>query len=209
MNIIKFYRVDEPFGFFSNFAPYPIFLENEFWKTAEHFFQASKFTDLNLRLKIKEIESPMKAAKEGRNPKNIIRTDWESIKESVMLNALISKFLQHPKLRKEIILTGNAKLIEHTKNDNYWADGGDGTGQNKLGELLMKVREEVKKYSDDFDLVLPPWVAFPTVSQHDFFWRMGLGEEYLTQWAKFYLQSDKNSYRLMFPESEGWEEIYD
>ena len=40
--------------------------------------------------------------------------------------------------------TGTRELVEHTANDSYWGDGGDGTGQNKLGKLLMQVRDEVK-----------------------------------------------------------------
>jgi len=36
------------------------------------------------------------------------------------------------------------KLIEHTKNDSYWADGGDGNGKNMLGRLLELVRHSIK-----------------------------------------------------------------
>lgn len=37
--------------------------------------------------------------------------------------------------------TGDKILREHTRWDNYWADGGNGSGKNRLGYLLMKVRE--------------------------------------------------------------------
>jgi predicted NAD-dependent protein-ADP-ribosyltransferase YbiA (DUF1768 family) len=37
-----------------------------------------------------------------------------------------------------------AKIVEHTANDFYWADGGDGSGLNKLGLMLMKIRERLK-----------------------------------------------------------------
>jgi len=36
--------------------------------------------------------------------------------------------------------TGDAEIIEHTSNDRYLGDGGDGTGGNMLGRLLMEVR---------------------------------------------------------------------
>jgi len=36
------------------------------------------------------------------------------------------------------------ELIEHTKKDSYWGDGGNGSGKNKLGKILMKVRYELK-----------------------------------------------------------------
>lgn len=40
--------------------------------------------------------------------------------------------------------TGDKHIVEHTKNDFYWADGGSGNGKNMLGILLMKLRDEIK-----------------------------------------------------------------
>ena len=61
-----------------------------------------------------------------------------------MLKCLFAKFTQHEDLKKILLDTGDKTLIEHTKNDVYWADGGDGSGKNMLGKLLMKVRDELK-----------------------------------------------------------------
>lgn len=94
--------------------------------------------------KIRQIASPMDAALEGRNRQNPLRPDWEEIKDEVMLQVLRMKFSQNPEIAKELLATGDAILIKHTRNDDYWADGGDGSGKNKLGLLLMKVREELK-----------------------------------------------------------------
>ena len=94
--------------------------------------------------KIRQIASPMDAALEGRNRQNPLRPDWEEVKDKVMLQALRMKFSQNPEIGKELLATGDAILIEHTRNDDYWADGGDGSGKNKLGLLLMQVREELK-----------------------------------------------------------------
>jgi len=44
-------------------------------------------------------------------------------------------------LRETLLATGDSTIVEHTKNDAYWGDGGDGTGKNRLGEILMLVRE--------------------------------------------------------------------
>lgn len=86
----------------------------------------------------------MDAALEGRNRQNPLRPDWEEVKNKVMLQAFRMKFSQNPEIAKELLATGDAILIEHTRNDDYWADGGDGSGKNKLGLLLMQVREELK-----------------------------------------------------------------
>jgi len=210
MNTIKFYRTNEPYGFFSNFSQHPVFIKNELWATTEHYFQASKFEDPSVRNKIKNIKSPMDAAKEGRNRNNKLRPNWEDIKDEVMYEALFFKFLQHPKLRKELILTGDKILIEHTANDIYWADGGDGSGKNKLGILLMGLRDDIKDISSDPNIILPPWIPFPSINQNDLFWRMGLGEQYITEWAEYYLHLPENSiYIKTFPEHKDWEGIYD
>ena len=94
--------------------------------------------------KIRQIASLMDAALEGRNRQNPLRPDWEDVKDEVMLLPLRMKFSQNPEIAKELLATGDAILIEHTRNDDYWADEGDGSGKNKLGLLLMQVREELK-----------------------------------------------------------------
>lgn len=94
--------------------------------------------------KIRQIASPIDAALEGRNRQNPLRPDWEEVKDEVMLQTLRMKFSQNPEIAEELLATGDAILIEHTQNDAYWADGGDGSGKNKLGLLLMQVREELK-----------------------------------------------------------------
>ena len=151
----------------------------------------------------------MEAAKEGRNRNNKLREDWEAVKVQIMKEALFYKFTQHPKLRKEILLTGNSLIVEHTNNDYYWGDGSDGSGQNVLGKLLMELRSELQAISANVDLVLPPWITFPNMSQQDLFWRMGFGEDYITQWASFYYETDMKMYQQNFPETSEWVGFYD
>lgn len=141
---IEFYSVNGNFGEFSNFARFPIFLKNKLWPTSEHYFQAQKFAGTYLESKIRKAKTPALAAKIGRDRRNPIRKDWESIKENIMKDALRAKFSQHTDLKKLLIDTGNLMLIEHTYNDDYWGDGGNGTGKNRLGCLLMQVREELR-----------------------------------------------------------------
>lgn len=71
-----------------------------------------------------------------------MRLDWDQVKDDVMLKALIAKFSQNTHLSKKIADTGDKLLIEHTSRDSYWGDGGNGTGLNMLGKLLMQVRSE-------------------------------------------------------------------
>ena len=89
----------------------------------------------------------MIAARMGRSRERPLRGDWETVKDDIMREALQAKFRQHPSLRSLLLQTGDAELIEHTRNDSYWADGEDGSGKNRLGQLLMELRAELRKAS--------------------------------------------------------------
>lgn len=144
MEVINFYSVNDTYGEFSNFAAYPILLDGERWPTAEHYFQAQKFEDHTYRQKIRKTASPMQAARLGRDRKQKLRRDWDTVKIGIMEKAVKAKFTQHEGLRALLLSTGTAKIVEHTENDNYWGDGGNGSGMNMLGRILMQVREEIR-----------------------------------------------------------------
>jgi hypothetical protein len=58
-----------------------------------------------------------------------------------MYQIVLAKFTQNLDLKQMLLETGNRYLVEHTPKDKYWADGGNGNGQNNLGIVLMMVRE--------------------------------------------------------------------
>jgi ribA/ribD-fused uncharacterized protein len=62
-----------------------------------------------------------------------------------MREAVEAKFRQHGDLQSLLLATGDAKLIEHTENDDFWGDGGDGSGRNELGRILMAVRARLRE----------------------------------------------------------------
>ncbi|EJP5820520.1 NADAR family protein, partial [Cronobacter sakazakii] len=138
-------RVNEPYGVFSNFHSTGFSVSEIWWPTVEHYFQAQKFHDEILREKIRSLTSPMEAAKVGRSRNYPLREDWELIKDDVIRFAVLKKFSQNDEAKNILLSTGGAELIEHTKNDRYWADGGDGTGKNMLGKILMETRSVLHK----------------------------------------------------------------
>lgn len=142
--IIKFYSTSDEFGEFSNFARYPIKLKGKLWPTSEHYFQAMKFESFYDQEQIRRAKTPLEAAKMGRDRKRKLKKNWESIKVNIMKEALLAKFSQHNYLAELLLSTGNSKLVEHTENDSFWGDGGDGKGKNMLGYLLMEVRRKIQ-----------------------------------------------------------------
>lgn len=138
---------DGEFAFLSNFYPSMITVDGIVFPTVEHLFQAAKTVSLVEREKIAAAATPGQAKRLGRNV--ILCDNWEEIKDDVMLNALRLKFAILP-LREKLLATGDEELIEgNTWHDNIWGNCSCDRckkieGQNKLGKLLMQVREEIK-----------------------------------------------------------------
>ena len=113
---------------------------------ANDYFQAQKFFGTPYYDYIRSLPTPREEFQVSRLPQasESVRGDWPSVKDQIMLKALRAKFTQDKHLRQLLLDTKDRKLVEHTTNDSYWGDGGDGSGQNHLGKLLMQVRSELK-----------------------------------------------------------------
>ncbi len=144
MNVINFYSTQGEYGCFSNFSRHPVWLKGKSWPTSEHYFQAQKFAGTTHEEDIRKAKTPGLAAQMGRDRKRPLRRDWEAVKDGIMHEVVLAKFSQHADLKEVLLATGDARLVEHTFNDSYWGDGGDGSGQNMLGQILMRVREELR-----------------------------------------------------------------
>lgn len=138
---------DGKYDFLSNFYDCDITYNGLSYKNSEAAFQAQKTLDLNLKSMFTTM-TPYEAKKCGRRLN--IRKDWEEIKDKVMYEICLAKFTQNSNLKKKLLDTGNAELIE----GNYWHDNCWGdcnctkckniSGQNRLGKILMKIRDELK-----------------------------------------------------------------
>ena len=65
-----------------------------------------------------------------------LRPDWEEVKDNITMIVLRAKFDQYPELKRLLLSTAGHTLVEHTENDNYWGDAGDGSGLNRLGDFI-------------------------------------------------------------------------
>lgn len=141
---VKFYDRFDDYYEFTNFYHHPVRIDGFMWPTTEHYFQAQKFVGTPYYNHIRKLSFPRDAFKISRDPvvSRWVRGDWNSVKDDVMLKALRVKF-EDPTLKHKLLSTKSKKLVEHTANDSYWGDGGNGRGMNKLGELLMRVRDEL------------------------------------------------------------------
>lgn len=118
-------------------------LRGEDWDypTNEHAFQAAKSLYLSERKLISELPKPWDARAYGRN-KVTLCPFWEEIKEEIMLELNRQKFSK-PEWKDALIDTGSALLEEgNNHKDKYWGTV-NGEGENKLGLILMRVRDEL------------------------------------------------------------------
>lgn len=120
-------------------------LEGKWWSTSEHYFQAQKFSGTPYEEQIRLAKKPMEAAVMGRDRNFPLRKDWELVKDDVMRKAVLQKFKSHEDIRAILLSTGDQLIVENTPIDHYWGCGKDGKGKNRLGQILMEVREVLRK----------------------------------------------------------------
>jgi len=145
---IEFYRTVGTYGCFSNFSRHPVTFATKVYPTSEHAFQAQKYVDTapEHAEAIRLSSTPTKAKALGWSRKYKVRADWDTARLMVMREILRAKFTQHPLCRAVLLSTGDQELVEHTKNDAFWGDGGGGKGkgENQLGKALMDIRRELR-----------------------------------------------------------------
>ncbi|MBO0796009.1 MAG: NADAR family protein [Ktedonobacteraceae bacterium] len=143
---VYFYSTREvPYGCFSNFSRHGVDLDGAWWPTVEHYFQAQKFAGTPYVEKIRIAFTPKRAAEMGRNRKLPLRADWEQVKDGIMLKAVRRKFELHAEPREILLSTEEEELVENAPGDYYWGSGANGSGQNKLGKILMQVRASLRQ----------------------------------------------------------------
>jgi ribA/ribD-fused uncharacterized protein len=130
------------YEFLSNFHPSPITYSGDEFATAEHAFQASKTGNSEQREKVRTAKTPGEAKRLGK--KVTLRPDWNSIRLRIMSEILRKKFAPGTNLAKQLVETGDVRLVEgNTWNDKFWGIC-KGIGYNHLGQILMEIRAELK-----------------------------------------------------------------
>lgn len=129
--------------FLSNFYTSRLLYKGRWYLTAEHAYQAAKTTNQTHHDWVTACLTPGQAKRRARSLP--LRKDWEQVKDAIMLDILRVKFAD-PGLAKLLSETGEQDLVEYNYwHDTYWGVC-DGVGQNKLGKLLMQVRDELKTW---------------------------------------------------------------
>lgn len=143
---IRFWGKNGVYFEFTNFYIRPVKIDDNIWLSTEHYYQINKFTDPEIIKEMKNVRLP----KDIYNLANVkykskIRKDWSQVRLDIMRKAIYEKFNQNSDLKKLLLSTNNAILIENSPYDSFWGVGGfgnkyiDGTN-NWLGKILMETR---------------------------------------------------------------------
>jgi len=144
---VKMFK-DEWSGF-SNFTPVVIYYEGLKYPSVEHAFVAAKTLNLDFRKKISELAPTKAGLAKSLGRKCLLRLDWDNIKVATMSYFLKQKF-SYDKFKTLLLSTGDMKITEGNYwHDNFWGDCyckkcENVPGENILGKLLMKIREDIQ-----------------------------------------------------------------
>ena len=146
------------FRTFSNQAEYPIQISDVRFPSVEHYFQAQKakeFGDDEIYKKILDTPSGKAVKALGKKVKNFHKEVWDAKRLEIMMRGVKAKFVQHPELQKQLLETGDRQIGEADARDSFWGigtsentdksnDPSKWKGQNRLGKILMALRDEFK-----------------------------------------------------------------
>jgi len=143
---IFFYNKDEPHYGFTNFSPHSVVYEARLYPTSEHLFQSFKFIHKPALMDyIRTCDPrPRVAFAEARRFADEVHSNWKHDNIRAMEMVLFHKFTQHENLKRELLATGDAELIENSDKDSFWGCGADGKGRNELGKALMRLRQQLR-----------------------------------------------------------------
>ena len=155
MKSIWFKKVAEEYGWMGNMAPYPINFNGKIWLTSEALFQSMRYNIDSIKEIIRVEKSPMGAkmkSKKFRDQMVVVPMQDQDVEN--MRKCVRMKFDQHPKLKKDLIATGNSPIYENIGNRNgerhkFWGskmvNEFEGDGNNMMGKILMDLRDEYLK----------------------------------------------------------------
>ena len=150
-------------GIYSNWEPSPFVWNGMEFNCGEQYMMCHKakmFEDWGTLLRIMETSDPGTQKKLGRTVKGFDQAKWEEKCIDIMVEGLLCKFEQNPKMKEELLATGDRIIAEASPVDKIWGIGlaendsrcldvNTWQGKNYLGVVLMKVRELLKEKSNE------------------------------------------------------------
>ena len=140
------YWFSSPYDPLNNWSAHVVNAWGLEFHTLEHAYHYKKFADDNPEIaeNVKNTPSPWAAMKISREFSDKVRKDWDIIKSDVMAELVRLKLDQNVDVQEVLAKTKGRRIVENSHIDNYWGAGLDGTGENMMGKIWMKIRDENK-----------------------------------------------------------------
>ncbi len=123
----------------------PFTLDGVLWKTAEHYYQATKFIEGDYREKVRASESADVAIRLGKAWFKPKRKNWKQHRKTMMSRALYTQCQVYPEMAEAILQTGDQRLVESSQYNYFWGCGRDRRGENQFGQVLMGIRTKLRE----------------------------------------------------------------
>jgi ribA/ribD-fused uncharacterized protein len=137
--------VENAFMYLSPFSAHEIVVDGVICKTVEHGYHALRLVPGSEREEVLKTGSPMEAWRVGQKFKNNPALQIEGYDKFALMEQLCRlKLEQHPDIRTVLLESKNRELQKVFATDYYWGTGADGTGENQLGKIWMKLRDEIQ-----------------------------------------------------------------
>lgn len=128
----------------SAFSAHEVEVDGINFKTVEHGYHALRIKPGPEREAIMRQRSPMDAWREGQKYKNNPNLLVDGYDKFVIMEKLCrAKLEQYEDVQNVLLATGNRELLKEYDTDYYWGTGADGSGENMMGKLWMKLRNEL------------------------------------------------------------------
>mgnify|MGYP000184199865 CR=1 FL=1 len=143
------WKFDKEYRWLSNFAPCTIVLHGITYPSVEHAYMSAKSNDVRWHLKCTDESIKPGTIKKMSRGILLVR-NWDSLKIEVMRECLNQKFNQEP-YKTMLIETGDVFIQEgNFWGDTFWGvDLNTKVGDNRLGKLIMEIREKLKSEVGD------------------------------------------------------------
>ncbi len=134
--------VETRWTYLSPFSAHEVVIDDVVYKTAEHAYQALRMKP-EAQAEIMDSPSPFEAWRRAQAAKENNQIDESVDKFELMEKIFCAKLEQHNDVREILESTGTQELLKVYDTDYYWGTGADGSGENQMGKLWMKLRAEL------------------------------------------------------------------
>lgn len=140
------YFYTPPFYHLDNFSAHAVKIWGKIFPTVEHAYQWKKFASKHPKIakNIFESKNPSAAKHIADENKDKISPAWFRGQRVRVMEALLrAKTKQHADVRKKLGETGKRLIAENSLTDDFWGIGPKGDGENMVGKIWMKIRDEL------------------------------------------------------------------